>query len=174
MEDRSLQIQTMQLVRWDNLAKIGSVHLSLQTDTGPGIFMLQENGYRLLWPDSGSLSLQPSQCCNAMVRVGLSGFQDIGNYHPFPIPKDRAHPFTHWVLHLETFSSVGNSPIVTLWIAILTPARSGDIISPYLVMMQSVKLSSSTSYWFSRSWQTFIWRSFCFSVRNCETQCMQN
>jgi len=31
----------------------------------------------------------------------VSGFQEIQTDHPFPIPKDSAHHFTHWGLHLE-------------------------------------------------------------------------
>jgi len=62
----------------------------LQTDIRPGIIMLQEKGSLLLWPDSGSLSLQLSQCHNTAIRGdGLSKFQQIQKDRPFPIPKER-------------------------------------------------------------------------------------
>jgi hypothetical protein len=62
---------------------------------GPGVIMLQEKGYLLLWPDSGNWGLQLSQRRNVAVRVdGLSGFQEIQEDHFFPIPKDSAYHFT--------------------------------------------------------------------------------
>jgi len=70
----------------------------LPTDMGPDVIMLQERGCLLLWPDSGSLSLQLSQCHDVAVRINGSrnhGFQEIHKDHPIPIPKDRAHHFTH-------------------------------------------------------------------------------
>ena len=45
---------------------------------GAGVIMLQEKGYRPLWPDSGSLSLQLRRYHDALVRVhGLSGILEI-------------------------------------------------------------------------------------------------
>jgi len=49
-------------VSLDSPTKIGSVLHSLQTGMGPGIIVLQEKRVVLLWPDSGSLSLQLNQC----------------------------------------------------------------------------------------------------------------
>ena len=66
--------------------------------------MLQEKGCFLLWSDSGSLSLQFSQCHNVTVSAdGLSGFQEIQKDQPFSIPKDSAHHVTHRQLSLEHF-----------------------------------------------------------------------
>jgi len=36
---------------------------------GSGVTVLQGRGCLLLWPDSGSVSLQLSQCCNIVLRV---------------------------------------------------------------------------------------------------------
>ena len=80
---------------YDSPAKIDSVLHGLQTGMGPGIIMLQQKGFILLWPDSGNSSLQLSQCRNVAVRGdGLSGFKEIQKDHPFHIPKDSAHHFT--------------------------------------------------------------------------------
>jgi len=57
---RSCQIWTIQWVWYDSPAKIDSVLHGLQTGMGPGLIMLQEKGYLLLWPDSGNSSLQLS------------------------------------------------------------------------------------------------------------------
>jgi len=92
---RRRQIRTICWVWHDSPAKIDSVLHGLQTGMGPGIIMLQQKGYILLWPDSGNSSLQLSQCRNVAVRVdGLSGFKEIQKDHPFRIPKDSAHHFT--------------------------------------------------------------------------------
>ena len=70
---------------------------------GPGIIVLGEKDC-CLWPGSGSLSLQLSQCHDVVVRVsGSSRFQEIQKDRPFPIPNDTAHHFTHRVLCLELF-----------------------------------------------------------------------
>ena len=63
---------------------------SLQTGMGPGVIVLQEECCLLLGPDSGSSSLQLSQCYDGAVRVnGLPRFQEIQKDHSFPIPKER-------------------------------------------------------------------------------------
>ena len=42
----------------------------------------------LIWPESGSLSLQLGQHCDVAVRVdGLFRFQEVQKDHPFAIPK---------------------------------------------------------------------------------------
>ena len=65
----------------------------LQSDTRPGITMLQDKGCPFHWPDSGSSSLQLSQHRDTMVRADdLFGYQEIEKDHHFPIPKDRALP----------------------------------------------------------------------------------
>jgi len=70
------------------MTKIAYVLHDLQTGMGPGV-MLQEKGYLLFWPDSGSSSIQLSQHCNVAVIVdSLSWFQKIQNDHFFSIRKD--------------------------------------------------------------------------------------
>jgi len=52
-----------------------------------GLVLLQEKGCCLLWPNSGSLSLQLSQHDDLLVGVdGLSEFQEIQKDHPFLSP----------------------------------------------------------------------------------------
>ena len=83
-------------MQYHSLAKLDNVLHGLQTGMGPGVIVLQEKGCLLLWPDSGNSSLQLSQRRNVAVRDdGLSGFKEIQKDHPFPIPKDSAHHFTH-------------------------------------------------------------------------------
>jgi len=54
---------------------MGDVLHNLQNGLGPGIVMLQERVCLLLWPESGSSSLQLSQHHNVVVRVDdLLGF----------------------------------------------------------------------------------------------------
>ena len=65
-----------------------------QTGMRPGVNVLPEKECLLLWPDSGSLSLQFSQHHSEVVTVdGLSGFQEIQKDDPFAIPKESAHDF---------------------------------------------------------------------------------
>ena len=61
----------------------------------------KKKGCLLLWPDSGSLSLQLRQNHDVAGRVRLFRFQEIQKNHPFPIPNYSAHFFTCWGLHLE-------------------------------------------------------------------------
>ena len=96
MEVRRCQIQSIWWVRYNSPAKLDNVLHSLQTGMGPGVIALQEKGCLLLWPDSVNSSLQLSQRRDVAVRDdGLSGFKEIQKDHPFPIPKDNAHHFTH-------------------------------------------------------------------------------
>ena len=56
----------------------------LQTDMGRGVTVLQERGCLLLWPDSGSLSLQLSQHWDRAAKVdGLAEYQEIQRDYPF-------------------------------------------------------------------------------------------
>ena len=97
-------------VSLDRPTKNGSVLHGLQTNMGPGVIILQEKDCHLLWPDSGSSSLQLSQRCDVTVWVdGLPRFQEIQKDHPFPIPKDCAQHFTLWGLCPESFSPMKNS-----------------------------------------------------------------
>ena len=81
---------------YDSPVKIDNVLHDLQTGMGPGVNVLQEKGCLLLWPDSGNSTLQLSQHRDVVVRVdGLSEFKEIQKDHPFPIPKNSAHNFTH-------------------------------------------------------------------------------
>ena len=61
----------------------------------PVVIVFLEKCCVLLWPDSGSLSLQFNQCQDVVVRVdGLSEFQEIQKDRPFPMLKDSAHHCT--------------------------------------------------------------------------------
>ena len=60
-EVRRLQTRFTWWAWWDSPTKISCVLHSLQTGMVPGIIMLQEKGCLLLWPDSGSSSLQLTQ-----------------------------------------------------------------------------------------------------------------
>ena len=65
---------------------MGDVLHNLQNGLGPGIVMLQERVCLLLWPESGSSSLQLSQHHNVAVRAdSLSVFQEIQKDQPLPI-----------------------------------------------------------------------------------------
>lgn len=76
-----------------SMTKIAYVLHDLQTGMGPGV-MLQEKGYLLFWPDSGSSSIQLSQHHGVAVSTfGLSRFQEIQKNNLFPIPKDSPHHF---------------------------------------------------------------------------------
>lgn len=100
----------------------------VKTALGPSVITLQEKAYLLLWPDSESLSLQLSQCCDMQVRVdGLSRFQEIQKDHFFPIPKDSAYHFTHWGLCPEPFLWWEIYMSSFQWTAISTLACSGDM-----------------------------------------------
>ena len=80
---RKHQIQTIQWVCWD------SQHHCFQTGMRPGVNVLPEKECLLLWPDSGSLSLQFSQHHSEVVTVdGLSGFQEIQKDHLFSVPTE--------------------------------------------------------------------------------------
>jgi len=96
MEIRRHQIRTIWWVWYDSPTKIDNVLHGLQICMVPGAIVLREKDCLLLCPDSGNLSLQLSQCRDVVVRVdGLSGFKEIQKDHPFPIPNDSAHHFTH-------------------------------------------------------------------------------
>jgi len=96
MEVRKRQIRTIRWVWYKSPAKTDNVLDGLQTGMGPGVIVLKEKGCLLLWPDSGNSSIQLSQHRDVEVRVdGLSGFKENQKDHPFPIPKESAHHFTH-------------------------------------------------------------------------------
>ena len=87
---------------WNSPDKIGSVLHDLQTGTGPGVIVLKEKGSSLLWPDSGSLSLQ--LCQHHYVAVTSSTESCVLN-----------------------FFLMRNSHISTAETAIMSPVHSGDI-----------------------------------------------
>ena len=91
--------------------------------------VLQEKNCLLLWPDSGSSSLQLIQCLDVSIRIGdLSSFQEIQKDHPFPILKDTQctslYPLKAVIWNL---SSMGNShvpvhrPLFWFWLIVMTP-----------------------------------------------------
>jgi hypothetical protein len=92
---------------------------------GPGVIMLKEKGCLLLWPDSENSSLRLSQH-HVLAVYGLSGFKETRKVHPFRIPKDSAHHFTHWRQHLELFlwQRIHMSPLhgmqFWLWLIVVT------------------------------------------------------
>jgi len=67
MKVRRHQIRTIRWVWYNSPTKIDNVFHGLQTGMGPGVIMLQEKSCLLLWPDSGTLSLQLSH--DVAVRV---------------------------------------------------------------------------------------------------------
>ena len=76
--------------------KIGNVLHSLQTGMGPGIITLWEKGCLLLWPSSGSLSLQLSQCRSIVLRAdGLSRLLPVARSSKlntiFKVPSHQSH-----------------------------------------------------------------------------------
>lgn len=74
---------------WDSPAKTGNMRHDLPNGRERGTIVLQEEGCLILWPDSGSLSIQLSQHRNIVVRVDcLFSFQEIHKDHLLPIPKD--------------------------------------------------------------------------------------
>lgn len=92
---------------------------------------LEAYGGCLLWPDSGSLSLQlrhHHHHYHVVVRPdGLSEFQEIQMDHSLPIPKY----ITCWGLSLDLFF-LGNLQVAIPWTAILTLVHIGDTISCHL------------------------------------------
>ena len=69
VEVRRHQIRAIWWVWQDGPTNNGNMFHSLQTGLVSTVVMLQEKGCQLLWPDSGSLSLQLSQCGEVAVRV---------------------------------------------------------------------------------------------------------
>ena len=93
MEVRRCLIWSIEWVWKDSPTSTDSVLHNFQTGLEPGVTTLREKTYLILWPDSGSWSLQLSQHHDVAVRVDcFSGFQTD---QPFRIPEDSARHFTH-------------------------------------------------------------------------------
>ena len=104
MEMRICQTRTLWWVWQDSPAKMGSVLHHLRTGMGPGAIMLQGKVifFSCLTLEFWAFSLVSIMMQQSRVDV-LFGFQEIQKDHPFPIPKESTHYFTHWGLHLELF-----------------------------------------------------------------------
>ena len=77
----------------------------------------------------------------------------------FPIPKDSAHHFTCWGLHLELFLRWG---IHNLSLTELLFQLCLVVVTICLIPDNDTTQETISFIQFNRSWQTCIWCSFCF------------
>ena len=128
---------------------------------GPGIIMLQDKSFLLLWPHSGSLSLQLSQCCRGDCSTR---FQEILKDNPTPIPKDGAHHFTCWGLCLELFlwrgicmSPIHGLPVWLQLIAVTTHLITSNEVTQETVTFKLALVLSAPVWTFMGP----IWHKLC-------------